>query len=108
MQPVIPNQPTHSKNPLHYTHPTVIWCPSHPHCCKTTRHGEITVIPNNTERYTSFTIGDVTFIDSIQFMMSSLDNLAKNLKDDKLGEILRYLKCSYESMYRYDLILHQK
>ena len=70
------------------------------------RHGEITVIPNNTERYTSFTIGDVTFIDSMQFMMSSLDNLFKNLKDDKLREILRYLKSSYESMYKYDSILH--
>ena len=70
------------------------------------RHGEITVIPNNTERYASFTIGDVTFIDSMQFMMSSLDNLCKNLKDDKLREILRYLKSSYESMYKYDSILH--
>ena len=39
-------------------------------------------------------------------MMSSLDNLCKNLKDDKLREILQYLKSSYESMYKYDLLLH--
>ena len=32
------------------------------------RHGKITVIPKNMECSTSFTINDVTFIDSCQFM----------------------------------------
>ena len=64
------------------------------------RHGKVTVIPNNTERYTSSTIGDVSFIDSMQFMMSSLDNLCKNLKEDKLRGMLPYLKSSYESMFK--------
>ena len=34
------------------------------------RHGVISVIPNTSEKYTSFTIGDVTVIDSFQFMPS--------------------------------------
>ena len=42
----------------------------------------MSVIPNNTEKYTSFTIGDVTFIDSMQFMISSMEKLSKNLTDD--------------------------
>ena len=40
------------------------------------RQWEVTCIPNTNEKYTSFTIGDVTFIDSCQFMASSLDRLA--------------------------------
>ena len=59
------------------------------------RHGKISVIPNNTEKYTSFTIGDVTFIDCMQFLMSSMKKLSKNLTDDKLKETLRYFKSDY-------------
>jgi len=59
-------------------------------------HGEITCIPNNMEKYCSFTIGGVTFIDSCQFMMSPLDKLANNLSPDQFRETRRYL----ESMYR--------
>ena len=33
------------------------------------RHGEITVIPNSTERYISFTTGEVSFIDFLQFII---------------------------------------
>ena len=36
------------------------------------RHGEITTIPKNMERYKPFIINDVTFIDSWQFMLFSL------------------------------------
>lgn len=43
------------------------------------RHGAVTCIPNTNEKYTSFTVGDVTFIDSCQFMLSSLDKLSSNL-----------------------------
>ena len=39
----------------------------------------IKVIPNNYEKYMSFTIGKLKFIDSLQFMASSLENLAENL-----------------------------
>ena len=39
------------------------------------------VIPNNMERYISFSIGKLRFIDSFQFMSSSLDTLVKNLSE---------------------------
>jgi len=44
-------------------------------------HGKVTCIPNTEEKYISFTIGDVTFIDSYQFMLSSLDKLSSNLSE---------------------------
>ena len=43
------------------------------------RHGRIECIPSNSEKYISFTIGSgikkVTFIDSLQFLLYSLDKL---------------------------------
>ena len=39
----------------------------------------ITCIPNNTEKYISFTVGDLVFIDSLQFMNASLEKLVSNL-----------------------------
>ena len=56
------------------------------------RHGKITVIPNNMEHYTSFTINGVTFIDSCQFMLSSLDKLSSNLSKDQFRETRKYLE----------------
>jgi hypothetical protein len=45
----------------------------------------INVIPNSYEKFMSFSIGDLKFIDSIQFMNSSLESLVDNLydKEDK-------------------------
>ena len=44
---------------------------------------EISCIPNNMERYLSFTIGNIRFIDSFQFMSKSLDELSASLpKED--------------------------
>lgn len=44
---------------------------------------DINVIPNNMEKYMAFMIGKhLVFLDSFQFMSSSLDNLVKNLPDD--------------------------
>ena len=37
--------------------------------------GKITCIPNNTEQYISFSLRQLRFIDSTQFMLSSLDKL---------------------------------
>ena len=37
--------------------------------------GKIPCIPNNTEKYISFSLGQLRFIDSAQFMLSSLDKL---------------------------------
>ena len=44
---------------------------------------EVNVIPNNMEKYISFSLGKyLTFIDSIQFMSSSLEELAGNLSPE--------------------------
>ena len=43
----------------------------------------INVIPNNMEKYMSFMLGrHLVFIDSFQFMSSSLDKLVSNLPDE--------------------------
>ena len=59
------------------------------------RHGKITFIPNNMERYTSFRINDVTFVDSCQFMLSSLEKLSGNLSNDQFREAREYLERFY-------------
>ena len=42
-------------------------------------------IPNNNEKTTSFSIGDLKFIDSVELMQSSRESLVNNLydKEDK-------------------------
>ena len=42
---------------------------------------KISAIPNSYEKFMSFNIGDINFIDSLRFMASSLDTLAVNLYD---------------------------
>ena len=43
---------------------------------------KISVIPNGLEKYMAFFLGkNLVFIDSMQFMNSGLDTLAKNLSD---------------------------
>ena len=45
----------------------------------------INVIPNNMEKYMAFMLGNhLTFIDSFQFMSSSLNKLVNNLPKDDL------------------------
>ena len=39
--------------------------------------GEIRCIPTNTEKYISFSLGNLRFIDSVNFLLSSLDKLVK-------------------------------
>ena len=56
---------------------------------------DISVIPYASEKYTSFTIGDVTFIDSFQFMPSSTESLSDNLTDVQFKETMHYLKFDY-------------
>ena len=52
---------------------------------------KIKVTPNGLENYMSFTINrNIVFIDSMQFMKSSLDSLVKNLVDTDFISI--YLK----------------
>ena len=45
--------------------------------------------------YTSFTTSGVTFIDSCQFMLSSLDKLSSNLSNNQFRETRKYLKSFY-------------
>ena len=45
----------------------------------------INVIPTNTEKYLSIQVDGLVFIDSLQFLMGSLDSLVKNLAKDKFG-----------------------
>ena len=46
---------------------------------------KINAIPNNMEKYMAFMLGNhLTFIDSFQFMSSSLDKLVNNIPKDDL------------------------
>ena len=56
---------------------------------------QITAIPSNLERYISFTISDVTFIELYQFMLSSLNNLSRNLSKYQFRETRKYLESFY-------------
>jgi len=53
-------------------------------------HGKIDVIPNNFERYQSFTIGRLKFLDSFQFQSCSLDALAKQMNESDFKNICHY------------------
>ena len=58
----------------------------------------IKCIPNNTEKYISFAVGDLVFIDSRQFMNASLEKLVSNLA--KEGDVkFRLLKGVYPYEY---------
>ena len=56
-------------------------------------HMNINCIPNNMEKYMAFMLGNhLVFLDSFQFMSSSLDNLIKNLPD----EAFKYTKQGFK------------
>ena len=51
---------------------------------------KINVIPNGLEKYTAFLIGkNLVFIDSMQFIDSSLDKLVKNLSDEDFKYLVK-------------------
>ena len=55
---------------------------------------KIDVIPNGLEKYMAFTMNkDIVFIDSMQFMNSSLEKLVKNLTDNDF----KYLTQEFDS-----------
>ena len=67
----------------------------------------INVIPNNFERYISFSIGNLKFLDSMQFLNCSLAGLVENLKDEdfvnlKLAFPDKYKLLSRKGVYPYD------
>ena len=71
----------------------------------------INAIPNNMEKYMAFMLGNhLTFIDSFQFMSSSLDKLASNLPKDDLIYTSKAFKgkrldlLSRKGVYPYDFM----
>ena len=52
--------------------------------------GNVTCIPNNMERYMSFTIDNLWFLDCFQFMSASLYKLASNLKQENFVHSRRH------------------
>ena len=65
----------------------------------------ITCIPNNSEKYISFTVGDFVFIDSLQFMNASLEKLVSNLAKEGDGKF-RVLK-KYTPVEKVPLLLRK-
>ena len=72
---------------------------------------EISVRPNGLEKYTAFTINkNLIFIDSMQFMNSSLNVLVKNLSDNDIkhlsqdfsGDLLKLVK--QKGVYPYEFM----
>jgi hypothetical protein len=59
------------------------------------KHTRIDIIPNNFERYISFTVGRLKFLDSMQFLSCSLAGLAKNMKDEDFAN----LRCAFPQNY---------
>ena len=58
---------------------------------------KIDAIPNSYEKFMTFSIGDLKFIDSFQFMASSLEKLVENLYDpseDKFQNF-KFMKQNY-------------
>ena len=51
---------------------------------------KINCIPTNSERYISFSLNDLEFKDSFQFMASSLDKLSKNLNNDDMKHLKQF------------------
>ena len=47
---------------------------------------KIGIIPNNIEKFLSFSIGNIKFKDSYQFLNASLDSLTKNLVEKEIAE----------------------
>ena len=71
----------------------------------------INAIPNNMEKYMAFMLGNhLTFIDSFQFMSSSLDKLVSNLPKDDLIYTSKVFKgkrldlMSQKGVYPYDFM----
>ena len=79
-------------------------------------NAKINVIPNGLIKYMAFTINrNLAFIDSMQFMKSSLDSLVRNLMDEDFkflseeysGELLKLVKkkdCILTSIWTVDFL----
>ena len=65
---------------------------------------EISVIPNSTEKFMSFKVGKLRFIDSFQFMGTSLENLAGNLKSPEGDAYQHFHAMKREYPEHYELL----
>ena len=61
---------------------------------------EVRVIPQNMEKYLSFTVDRLKFIDSLQFTSQSLDSLVKTLEVDEF----KYVREAFPIQHEFDLI----
>ena len=66
----------------------------------------MTVLPNNSEKFLSFRIGNVVFKDNLQFMQDSLENLTNNLVKKEITEnnsnVFKYLSTQFnDENYNY-------
>ena len=60
--------------------------------CLQRKDGRIRLIAHNMEKYLSFTINKLKFIDSFQFSGKSLESLANTLKDEEMKHTSAYFK----------------
>jgi hypothetical protein len=65
---------------------------------------EISVIPNSTEKFMSFKVGKLRFIDSFQFMGTSLEKLAENLKSPEGDAYQHFHAMKREYPEHYELL----
>lgn len=63
-------------------------------------------IAQNTERYVSFSLGSLRFIDSLQFLPASLENLVANLAQDGL-QVFTHLLSETESEAKAQLLMRK-
>ena len=67
---------------------------------------DIKVIPQNSEKYLSFSISNLRFIDSLQFLNSSLQTLTENLADEG-EEKFKYLWKSFPDPNMFSLLIRK-
>ncbi len=56
------------------------------------KHGRVSAIPKSSEQFISFTVGNLIFKDSMQFMGRSLDELVKDMEKDDLKITKEFLR----------------
>ena len=75
LQPQATAKPENHQHPRGVSQPAGLWLPRADASHFEGGGGRVSCIPNNTEKYISFSFGQLRFIDSDQFMLASLDKL---------------------------------
>jgi len=68
---------------------------------------EVTCIASNTEKYTSFTLGKLRFIDSYQFLDCSLGELVESLPKENPQQTLKHFSSQYSEEWQISLLLRK-